>query len=807
MFGRSGELTTLMAAWASTRDGHGRVVLITGEGGIGKTRLVSELARRVAGVGARVAVGAGVDVGGEAPLAVWQELATELVAAVPEPPSGAAWPAELGRLGPDLAAALGAGGAPPPVAAPELERLRIFDAVLRLIEWAAGDRPVLLVAEDVHRADRASLALCTHIGRRLTGLPVLFLLTRRDRPTRPETDALLTDLAGRGVDVEEIELGPLTEAELGAVTRSVAALAEDDVHRVVAAAEGNPLLAVERARALAAGSTALPSSLRAAVRAAIGPLSRPARELADALAAAGRALSAPEIDALALLDRVDAERQVLESGLVRRDGGGMHFRHALLAEAAREDLVDPERNHEQVGLAIEKAAAASGDRVAAEVARHLQQAGRPDLAGSRWRRAAAHARSLGALPEAAAFWREAAACAPHDPEPWLQLAEVHGWLGRREDFEQAWSDAIAVVPEPDRWAAWCRRGNILSAVLCHPSAALAAFRTAWELLPAGAPAAVRADVLAKLAQVATSAEPHVAAALLDQVAELDPTPRSDVHAARLLLLVQQGRFEDLEEAAAAVGAANEQANRPDEWWAGLLTAASGLAAGGRIDAALRVTDRALLLARGVPVLALPCLAARAHLLSRLSRHEEAMAAAHEQLVMAERLDSPAFAALASNDAGLVALAAGHHAEAAALLGAALDGQARISRPASRLARAEALARSGEPDEATAELRRAALEPVGAADQPWALVPRMARVQGLVALARGEAAEARLRFGEAAAGWRRRRRPAVGGELMASLVDLGRPPVVGLVEPDRELARLQTELDAIAEEAPGCLASP
>ena len=109
-----------------------------------------------------------------------------------------------------------------------------------------------------------------------------------------------------------------------------------------------------------------------------------------------------------------------------------------------------------------------------------------------------------------------------------------------------------------------------------------------------------------------------------------------------------------------------------------------------------------------------------------------------------------------------------------------------------------------PPQAAAELRRAALEPVGPGDQPWALVPRMARVQGLVARARGDAAEARRRLAESAEGWRRRGGTTsrqVGDEYMAALVDLGRPPVVGLVEPDRELARVIAEL-AELEEA-GC----
>jgi len=187
LYGRAKELTDLTAAWAAARNGRGgRVVVITGEAGIGKTSLVAELARRALHGGARVAVGAGVDVGGEAPLAVWQELARALVAVVRPPPATARWPAELGRLAPDLAGTLGVAAEVPAVAAPELERLRVFDAVLRLVEWSAADRPLLMVAEDIHRADRASLALCAHIGRRLAPMPVLFVLTRRDRPDRPK---------------------------------------------------------------------------------------------------------------------------------------------------------------------------------------------------------------------------------------------------------------------------------------------------------------------------------------------------------------------------------------------------------------------------------------------------------------------------------------------------------------------------------------------------------------------------------------------------------------------------------------------
>src|SRR5439155_25539111 len=157
---------------------------------------------------------------------------------------------------------------------------------------------------------------------------------------------------------------------------------------------------------------------------------------------------------------------------------------------------------------------------------------------------------------------------------------------------------------------------------------------------------------------------------------------------------------------------------------------------------------------------------------------EALSLAGGQLAMAERMDSAAIAARARHDAGLISLAAGCHLEAAQLLEQALAEGAEVSRPAARLAQAEALARSGRPDEATAEVRRAALEPGRSSDQPWALVPRMTRVQGLIALARGDQAGARRRPADAAEGGPRHRGHDPGEEFVANFVDLGRPPIVG-----------------------------
>jgi hypothetical protein len=125
---------------------------------------------------------------------------------------------------------------------------------------------------------------------------------------------------------------------------------------------------------------------------------------------------------------------------------------------------------------------------------------------------------------------------------------------------------------------------------------------------------------------------------------------------------------------------------------------------------------------------------------------------------------------------------------------------RTNRPTLSIARAEALAQAGLPEQASQQLRSAVQEPAGRADQPWSLVARVSRVQALIAVGRHDQNLALRRFDEAAAVWERL--VPSGSTLssegyVASLVDLGRPPVVGLVEPARELARIHSERDRLS----------
>jgi hypothetical protein len=323
------------------------------------------------------------------------------------------------------------------------------------------------------------------------------------------------------------------------------------------------------------------------------------------------------------------------------------------------------------------------------------------------------------------------------------------------------------------------------------------------MLPAAAPESLRTSISIGIAWGEASAgDPALAQQLLQGLeaaaAGSDAETAAEIANARLMTLTRLGRFAECEAAAVTAGRHAEAARRQDLAFAIWLHTCCASTATGDLEGALRCADRAVAATSGIPVIELPCHAARAFVLARMGRAPEATAAADRQLAMAERMDSVQILALARHDSGLVALSVGAHRDAARLLGAALSesGEAGMNRPAARLARAEALVACGEVSAAAAEVRAAALEPVRPGDQPWALVPRMSRVQGLIASASGDVDKARRRLTEALAAWRRLTRPDPGDELFANFVDLGRPPIAGLVEPEQEIGRLQGELAAL-----------
>jgi DNA-binding SARP family transcriptional activator len=819
MVGRAAELAALRRAWAGARAGRGGLVAVAGGAGIGKSRLLEEVATEARAGGARVVRGSGLELEGAPPFAPWSEALRELVDATPAPPPEAAWAAELARLCPSVATAWDR-RPPGPAGAPDLERARLFEAVAGAVAWCAADAPLLLVLEDLHLADAASLALLAYVGRRLPELDALLVASRRDTVLRAELEVALEGLRRRGAVVSELSLGPLAPAAVREVVAAVApALGAADAGRAAALAEGNPLLARAAARSLAAGEDPA-DGLRAAVRGPLAGLPVAARLTVDLAAAAARPLRPAElagpVGAEALPDAVAAG--VAADLLAAGPDDRIRFRHALIRAACYAEL--PAGRRAWLHAALAGALGARAGRAPAEVARHLRLAG--DDAGARRElaAAAAEARALGALEEAAAYLREAADLATGEPaaqaELWLELAGVEAWRGRRAEWDAAFSRAEALLEAAGDARGLARahelRGRWLRTTLCFPREALTAYDRALAVIDANGLDApeLRALALAGAAWAeAMAGDPERVDALADGAAAVPETAgdralAAEIALARAAALVRRGRMEEAEEPYAQAAALAEAAGRPDLAHVAWANVASAAACRGEFARALALAERAgsgeAGDRRAGPILAAFVQAARAHALSRLGRHGEAEAAAEAAAGLAARSGDPAREAGAAFDRGAVALAAGRPAAAARHLAAALEAPGGgVPRPLARLLRAEALLAAEGPDAAEHELGRVPFEPVGAADLPDTLVARLSRLQGRVALARGDAELALRRLAEAERGWRRRLAPAASGDLFAAtLVDLGRPPVAGLVEPGVELGRtLADRAEALA----------
>ncbi len=847
LIGRGRDLAELTRAWRAASGGAGAVVVLTGEGGIGKTRLAEQLqaaARQAEPGPLAVTATAAAGPGPGAPFAVWADALSDL-AALAEPPPDQPWAADLARIVPALGYRARAGGSAGSAATarvagaaadPRLERVRLGEAVVQFLGWVARSAGLLMALEDLHLADAASLELTAYVGRRLGRLPVLLLLTRRRLPARQDLDAVLAALRSRGALAAEIGLEPLPRDAARALVASTVELPEATIGQIVALAAGSPLLLVETARAAAsapdasqAGGAGLASGLAEAVRLATSGLSGRARLFTDFAAAAGRDLDRGEVAALPVPQPALAAAEALGSGLLRTGDGRTGFRHALLRDAVYQEIPDPVRarlHAELAGLLRRPPGpgpqAGPGSRPgrrglrAAEVARHLRLAGQDEQAVSFLALAARDARRVAAMAEAASFLAEALEIEPGDPELLVELAEVEAFRGRADPSDQAFSQALEEIAAADSGAlssAWLRRGRWLRGGICHPRESRRAYQNALDVLdrePDADPPA-RAEALAGMAWAeAVTGDPAVVDELLAQADRiLDGSPPGDllVHdigVARGHALIRAGQFGASYGPLIAASAAAGRAGRPDMAYSCLSNAASAAACAGELDRALDFADRclALVVPNGLLRLSVYAEAARAALLRRLGRLAEAARACDAAAGYADRAGLSELDGLVRHERGLLALASGDPAAAAAELAAALRLGAPVGRPSARLRLAEALAGAGRADEAEAELRQVVLEPVGPGDFPATLVARMSRVEGLIAAGRGDPALASRRLTESRDAWQRIARTLSGQQAgagyVAALIDLGRPPVSSLVEPARELDLVTAELERLGQ---------
>ena len=810
LVGRDPELAELERVWHGVIAGTGVVALLRGEAGIGKTRLAAELQVRAARSGGQTAACAALDLGGAAPLSLWAELIRELLPELPAPPPAASWPEDLAVLASELPAHFARSGAASPAVAPDLLRTRLFEAVVAFLGWATRDRPLLLVLEDVHSADGPSLELAGYAARRVAGQRVLLLITRRELPHSADADRLEHALRLRGLLACELGLRPLASATVATLVRKAVPLGDADIARIVERADGNPLLALETARALGRGDSELAPSLAAVARATVAPLTGEAREFVEITAVAARELDPVELSQLPLQGPDDPAAQALQTGLLICADDRIGFRHALLRDAVYEGLVEPRRRglHRrwaEVLLASEQAGAIPRPT---EVARQLRLAGADAEAVPQLARAAAEARGVAALEQAVDYLEEALSIAPERPELWLELGEIEAWRGRREQAEAAFERALALLDgeQPGVLArAWLQRARAYHGPICVPRAVLESATEAIELIDqADRPApGERSEALAALAwaeAVAGSVEQaeRLLAELGADAAGSGDLRTYDVGHARALALMRRGRFVESYGPSIAAGEAIARAGRPDLAYGCWANAAGAAAAAAEYERALEFLDRGMgaIDGQGLQSLEIHLLAERSFVLRHLDRLADARRAAEAEQALADQLGQPELRAMASHDRGLIALQQGECELAAALLSQSLIEGAPISRPLTRLALAEALVAHGEPAQAAEQVRATVLEPVRPSDFPESLVPRLARVQALIALARGQRGEAERRIEESIAGWERLLRQTRRAESMTTvLADLGRP-VVGLIEPERELARARGDREAI-----------
>jgi DNA-binding SARP family transcriptional activator len=815
LVGRTRELAELERAWDAAAAGAGAVAVIRGEAGIGKTRLATELRLRASAVGGRSACCAALDLGGVAPLSLWAELIRELLPTLPAPPAEASWPDDLAVLAAELPAHFGRDGAARAAIAPDLQRTRLFEAVVALLGWVAREAPLLLVLEDAHSADEPSLELAGYAARRVSGLRVMMVITRRALPHSAGADRLEHALRGRGLLACELDLGPLQAGPVAALARTAAGLSEHDVRRVVERAEGNALLAVETARWLARGHGEVAPSLRGSVRATLAPLAGDVRALVETAAVAARPLAPFELAQLTLENSEAAAIEALQTGLLIGADCGIGYRHALLREAVYAEIAEPRRRglHHRWAQALLASELAGGFPRPAEVARQLRLAGADADAVPLLIRAAADARAVAALGSAVGYLEEALVITPDRPDLWLELGELEAWRVRRDQAEEAFQRALGLLEreQPVELArAWLRRARAYHGPICVPRAVLESARNALDQLariPLSAPAE-RSEALAASAWAEAVAGDVEQAERLLELIGADERPGDDLRTydaghARALALMRRGRFVESYGPSIAAGEAIVRAHRPDLAYGCWANAAGAASAAGEPERALEFVARGMasIEGQGLQSLEIHLLAARSFVLRGLGRLREAREATASEQALAERIAQPELLAMASHDRGLVALDETEHELAAALLAASLVDGAPISRPLTRLALAEVLARSWQPDAAAEQLRATVLEPVRASDFPDALVPRLARVQGLIALARDQHQEAARRLQESIAGWERLLERTVRADTITNvLADLGRP-VVGLVEPERELARARADLAAIQHGRP------
>jgi DNA-binding CsgD family transcriptional regulator/tetratricopeptide (TPR) repeat protein len=526
MVGRSGELATLERSLAAAGEGQAGASLVAGEAGVGKTRLVAELAAHARTTGALVLAGGCLELGkGVLPYGPLIEALRSMAGAVDRAALfEVLGPAreELARLLPDVFSPQ-SGDREAQDDGPGTSQGYLFELLLGLVARLSTNQTLLVIFEDLHWADRSTRDLIRFLVHRLdVAGRVLFVGTYRSDEVhrRHPLLPLLAELE-RGGRVERLDLPRLGR---GDTERLLAQILTGPVEAELVAAihgrsEGNPFFVEEL---VASGATSMPDTLREVLVARMGALGARTQDLLGVVAAAGRpvdhrllaSVAGMSEGALLAALREAVDRQVL---VAEPDHNRYRFRHALLAEVAYAELLPGERA--RIHRAYARALRASpGLRdpapasAAAELAHHEDLAGDREAALPALVAAGVAAERVYAFGEALRHYERALALWDHvDDAPartdrdvaWLfaraaEAALFGGEAPRAVALGQAAFDHIDPLTEPERAGLAASRLALFHSVNGDRDRAIEMATQGLRLIPADPPTAARAQVAASL---------------------------------------------------------------------------------------------------------------------------------------------------------------------------------------------------------------------------------------------------------------------------------------------------------------------
>lgn len=430
--GRAREMQILQTSWHKTYSSHGGLALISGEAGIGKTRLVSEFAFMVESHGGRVLRGATLP----SELVPYQSVIIALRSALPMLTAIAMTPIRLAALSlilPELIARRVSHGESPlplPRLDAEQERERLFDALAYCLESLARPRPLLLILEDMQWAGSATLALLEYLAHRVGEKSVLILATYQEEetPLNHPLRGLRRRLQSKGL-LTQISLSRLSLQDIGDLFIRQTDPKDNTailVERLFSLSEGNPLFLRElihdlvqagilyeregiwQAKALP-DEFYLPENLNNLISERLTHLSSPALSLAETASVIGQVF---DIELVAnvvgwqeqrVLDHLD---KLLDQQIIRETAGGGHFQfsfgHELIRKVIYQSMPDDvrKRRHHRIGHVIENLRVDDLDAFAGELAHHFELGGDAEHAALYYERTARHALDMNADEEA-----------------------------------------------------------------------------------------------------------------------------------------------------------------------------------------------------------------------------------------------------------------------------------------------------------------------------------------------------------------------------------------------------------------------